>query len=194
MKKTLKWSALLTFTLAIVWLFILPKQSQVMNLDFFGFNLSSLFAISRFWDLLIIIPVFLLIYCLVNNDMVFNPGIGIISIVSFIILSFSINGEVGSESISYILGVFSLLNLIMAFQDNGKKNGRFLKRLLVSLLSVVLINSWAFGILNGLLVGAVFLIFYLTFLIILILIVGGYRLYKIAPEHLRKMWAWINRD
>jgi len=194
MKKTLKWSALLTFILTIIWLFILPKQSHVMNLDFFGFNLSSLFAISRLWDLIIIVPIFLLIYKLVENDMVFNPGIGIISIVSFMILLFSLNGEVGSSSIGWILGVFSLLNLVMAFQDNGKETGRLIKRLLVSLLSIVLINSLAFGILNGLLVGVVFLIFYLAFLIILILVIGGYKLYKISPKHLKKIWIWMNRD
>lgn len=194
MKKTLKWSVLLTLTLGIIWLFVLPKQSMVLNLDFFGFNLSSLFAISRFWDLLIIIPIFLLIYYSVENDMLFHPGIIVISFVSFMILIFFLNGEMGSSTVVYILGVFSFLNLVMAFQDKGKEKGRFLKRLLVSLLSIVLINSWAFGILNGLLMVEVFLIFYLIFFIILILSVDGYKLYKVAPEHLRKVWIWINRD
>jgi hypothetical protein len=194
MKKILQWSGLLTFTLGIVWLFILPRQSLVLNLNFLGFNLSSLFAISRFWDLLIIIPSCLLIYCLVKNDMIFNPGIGIISMVSFMVLLFFFNHELGPSTIVYILGVFSLINLVMSFQNNGKENGRFLKRLLVSLLSIVLINSLTFGLLNGFLMGGVFLIFYLIFLTILILIVGGYKLYKITPKHLKKAFDWINRE
>lgn len=197
MKKTLKWSVLLTFVVWIIWM-VMPENlsmSPYMDIEIFRNRVSFGIQIPRFWDLIIIIPTMLLIFSLIKDDEDINPGIKIISVVSVLFLLFNFENSTKSIII-YFLIIFSLMVMFMAFQDRpGKrKNLAVAKRLLVSVLGVLLINTLIFGVLNGILIAGVFILIYLIFGMVIYFCIYLFKFIIKVPSSLKIFWAWMNKN
>lgn len=194
MKKVLKWSVLFTVVLGIIWLFIMPsslKTSPVMDISLLGYSISAGLTASRFWDLITLVPICLLIFLLTNKDDYFNPGIVIVSIVSVLFWLFTFE-EATRSWVVYILCIFGAMVFFMAISESDGKILKIVKRLLVSFWTALLATSLVFGIINGITVAIIFLAIYLTIGILVLLGFGLFKLITNIPQKSKQLLKWMN--
>lgn len=198
MKKTLKWSVLVTILIAILWLVIpggLSKMSHTIIIHLNGFNLSINDSILRLWDITVIVPSLLLITLLLKKDSDFNPGTIICSIFTLIITGTCFDNNLIKISI-FLFGVFGFfvyfMNLVENAPSGEKKYVTVIKRSFASILIVLLVNTLAFGLLNGVLIVLIFVGIYMVFGVVTILSIILWKVGKALPKNIKFFFKWMN--
>lgn len=167
------------------------KTSPVMEISILGYSISAGLTASRFWDLITLVPICLLIFLLTEKDDYFNPGIVIISTISVLFWLFTF--ELATKSwIVYILCIFNVMAFFMAISESDRKILIIVKRLLVSFLTALLANSLVFGIINGITVALIFLAIYLTIGITVLLVFGLFKFIIRIPRRSKQFLNWMN--
>ncbi|MFA6397453.1 MAG: hypothetical protein WDK96_01215 [Candidatus Paceibacterota bacterium] len=172
------------------------RQSPLIEFNLFNlwiFDAGS--PISRFWDLLVIIPFCLLIFVLSDKDDGFNPGIIVVAAIS--VLCFLCSFASIDTGVFYGYLVVTGFTMLMACQDlpydGSSKVKAIINRAIVSLFGIFLCTTIIWGIPNAVIVVTFCLIVYTAIFMISAL---GYNLFKFivkVPAGWKSFWAWMDK-